>query len=85
MFLVEDPCYDQFIELLNYCFDKPHEYLVVDRDKNTYCKKFNQPLDKWDVSKVKEMRFMFYECHAFNQKLNSWDVGNVQSMGCMFF
>ena len=30
--------YDQFIKLLNYRFDKPHEYLVVDRDNNLYYK-----------------------------------------------
>ena len=40
--IILDMTYDQFIELLNYCFDKPHEYLVVDRDNNTYYKKFNQ-------------------------------------------
>ena len=34
--------YDQFIELLNYCFDKPHEYLVINRDNNTYWKKFDR-------------------------------------------
>ena len=34
--------YDQFIELLNYCFDRPHKYLVVDQDNNLYCKNFNQ-------------------------------------------
>ena len=40
--IILDMTYDQFIELLNYCFDKPHEYLVVDRDNNLYYKKFNQ-------------------------------------------
>ena len=40
--IILEMTYDQFVELLNYCFDKPHEYLVVDRDNNTYYKKFNQ-------------------------------------------
>ena len=30
------------VQIPNYCFNKPHEYLVVDRDNNTYYKKFNQ-------------------------------------------
>ena len=34
--LILDITYDQFIKLLNYCFDKPHEYLVVDPDNNFY-------------------------------------------------
>ena len=32
--IILDMTYDQFIELLNYCFDKPHEYLVVDRNNH---------------------------------------------------
>ena len=37
-----DMPYDQFIELLNYCFHKPHKYLVVGCDKNLYHKQSNQ-------------------------------------------
>ena len=33
--------YDQFIKLLNYCFDNPNDYLVIDCDNNSYYKKFN--------------------------------------------
>ena len=40
--IILDMSYDQFIELLNYCFDKPHEYLVINRDNNTYWKKFDR-------------------------------------------
>ena len=33
---------------------------------------FNQPLDKWDVSKVKNMEGMFRGARSFNQPLNNW-------------
>ena len=32
--LILDMTYNQFIELLNYCFDRPHEHLVIDQDNN---------------------------------------------------
>ena len=30
------------------------------------CKKFNQPLNNWDVSNVVSMGYMFSECFNFN-------------------
>jgi hypothetical protein len=47
-------------------------------------KRFNQPLNHWDVSKVESMKFMFYEAKAFNQPLSRWDIHNVRSMSHMF-
>ena len=35
---------------------------------------FNQPLDKWNVSKVKSMFGMFERAGSFNQPLNKWNV-----------
>ena len=35
---------------------------------------FNQPLNKWNVSKVTYMRAMFEDASSFNQPLNNWDV-----------
>ena len=40
--IILDISYDQFIELLNYCFNKSHEYLVINRDNYTYWKKFDR-------------------------------------------
>ena len=53
---------------------------------------FNQPIsgpDGWDVSKVKNMDYMFagvapYYCTRFNQPLDQWIVSNVTSMDYMF-
>ena len=45
---------------------------------------FNQPLNKWDVSKVTSMWRMFEYASSFNQPLNNWDVSNVKYIGGMF-
>ena len=33
---------------------------------------FNQPLNKWDVSNVTDMRIMFVRAESFNQSLNNF-------------
>ena len=48
------------------------------------CYKFNQPLDRWDVSNVMSMECMFENCNQFNQPLNTWDTQNVVDMSHMF-
>ena len=45
---------------------------------------FNQPLNKWNVSKVTYMRAMFEDASSFNQPLNNWNVSNVTYMESMF-
>ena len=45
---------------------------------------FNQPLNKWNVSKVTYMRFMFLDAKSFNKPLNKWNVSNVEDMLSMF-
>ena len=45
---------------------------------------FNQPLNDWNVSKVKYMEAMFWCATSFNQPLNKWNVSNVKSMYAMF-
>ena len=46
---------------------------------------FNQPLNNWNVSKVREMNCMFWNAESFNQPLNKWNVSNVTNMDAMFF
>jgi surface protein len=48
------------------------------------CKKFNQPLDEWDVSQVTNMQAMFKDCVNFNQPLDGWNVSQVTNMEAMF-
>ena len=45
---------------------------------------FNQPLDKWDVSRVTSMWHMFERAGSFNQPLNNWNVSKVTDMSEMF-
>ena len=46
---------------------------------------FNEDLSCWDVSNVKNMYGMFYNCYSFNQPLNDWNVSNVTYMKNMFY
>ena len=46
--------------------------------------RFNQPLNDWNVSKVKDMNKMFCKAAGFNQPLNDWNVSNVENMVQMF-
>ncbi|WP_105053162.1 BspA family leucine-rich repeat surface protein [Psychrosphaera saromensis] len=46
---------------------------------------FNQPLNNWDVSNVRDMKKMFSGAVSFNQPLNNWDVSSVIDMNAMFF
>ena len=57
---------------------------VVDMEGMFKFSSFNQPLDKWNVSNVKDMSMMFDNAKSFNQPLNNWNVSNVTSISTMF-
>ena len=46
---------------------------------------FNAFLNDWNVSKVKNMYYMFWGASAFNQDIGSWNVSNVKDMSAMFY
>jgi surface protein len=48
------------------------------------CNAFNQPLNNWDVSNVRNMNSMFMDCTTFNYPLNGWTVSKVRDMNGMF-
>ena len=53
-----------------------------------YIKKYFKPEDiaTWDVSKVTNMRYMFYECTGLTSlDLSNWDVSNMTNMMEMFY
>ena len=41
-------------------------------------------MDKWDVSSVTNMRWMFYGATSFNADISGWDVSSVTDMQWMF-
>jgi surface protein len=46
---------------------------------------FNQDISNWDVSRVTNMRAMFYFASRFNKDVSSWDLSSVTDLGFMFF
>ena len=34
--------YDEFVDMLDFAFDQPYNWLMIDRDNNTYWKKFDR-------------------------------------------
>lgn len=51
----------------------------------SYTEIFNQPLNKWNVSRVKDMSNMFLESLSFNQPLDLWNVSRVENMWGMIY
>ena len=45
---------------------------------------FDGDISGWDVSKVKNMSFMFAWCEDFNQDISNWDVSNVKKINNIF-
>ena len=45
---------------------------------------FNQPINNWDVSNVKNMNITFWFASSFNQPLSGWNVSGVTTMANMF-
>jgi surface protein len=45
---------------------------------------YGYPIDKWDVSQVHDMSWLFYQMYDFNEYIGSWDVSNVTDMKSMF-
>ena len=45
----------------------------------------NIDISEWDVSNVKDMSYMFFDCKRFNSDLSKWNVSNVRDMSYMFY
>ena len=51
--------------------------------KETTLSNFNGDISEWDVSKVRDMSFMF-DGSKFNGDISKWDVSKVKNMSFMF-
>ena len=69
---------DNFLE--EWKFEKLENIEAIFANSN-----FNQNISNWNVSNVKNMSYMFYNCKNFNQNISNWDVSNVKNMSYMFF
>ena len=44
----------------------------------------NKKIGEWNVSRVTDMSYLFFDCKRFNADLNDWKVENVKNMSHMF-
>jgi surface protein len=52
--------------------------------RSTGTAKFNEDLDRWDMSAALTIDSMFFGASAFNGNVSSWDVSNVRSASFLF-
>ena len=48
-----------------------------------YDSRFNKPLNKWDVSNVWDMEYMF-QLSKFNQDISMWNINPNVKVICIF-
>lgn len=46
---------------------------------------FNNSINNWNVSNVKNISFIFSFCNLFNQPLNSWNTSGITNMSYVFY
>ena len=46
---------------------------------------FNQPIGKWDVSNVINMKNMFLFAKSFDQDISKWNISDKTNIDDMFF
>lgn len=51
---------------------------------NVDIRKFNGKIDRWNVSNVTDMSYMFMDAKNFNGDISRWDVSCVRDMSYMF-
>ena len=55
-----------------------------DPEKKRISEKYGH-ISNWDVSKVTDMSYMFYQSKLFNENISRWDTSKVTDMSYMFY
>ncbi|MGF6907944.1 BspA family leucine-rich repeat surface protein, partial [Fusobacterium sp. PH5-44] len=59
---------------------------ICDKYKVVFINRKNfEGIEKWNVSNVKKMNYMFAGTQEFNQSIGLWNVGKVEDMSGMFY
>ena len=64
---------------MSHLFDMSLKKLIKYSLKNV-----NFNISDWDVSKVENMEYMFYDCKKFDCDLSKWNVSKVKNTSSMF-
>ena len=55
------------------------------KDAEEIASSYGYPIDKWDVSNIKDFSRLFMNRSAFNEPIRSWDVSNATQLNVMFY
>merc|ERR1712157_205633 len=54
------------------------------QDTERYARSYGYPINRWDVSMVKDLSFVFCHQFSFNENISEWDASNATDMHGMF-
>ena len=69
-------------EELDKAVAKYTKYNIVDADE--FAETYGWPMDRWDVSNIHDLTYVFDGKVLFNEKISSWNTSNVTHMSFMF-
>ncbi|KAL7537567.1 hypothetical protein ACHAWF_005810 [Thalassiosira exigua] len=64
-----------------------HYYRLLDCSEDSTClvgQVYGWPMNSWCVSRVTDMKRLFYNWQSFNESLDQWDISSVLDMSEMF-
>jgi surface protein len=69
-----------------YCgYDNTKSYLQCDpKAMEEIAQTYGYPINKWDVSNVEDLSYIFYNLYIFDEDISSWNVSNATTMRGIF-
>jgi surface protein len=55
------------------------------QEAKEFAQTYGYPINKWDVSTVQDLSYVFHDVHTFNEDISSWNVFHASTMAKMFF